>query len=161
MLKLRTCAQLTFKRRVCLLSLAGYQSHPIGPFINKSSPYRMLPHLHQNIIPQWKHQIQSSKEKAVIIKIEGNQVCIEKLRYVFLTTYALSKTKHPNIHITKPMTLRVLRPIKLNLLDIWSILNQLLLPRINFLKHPWQINKKPSKLKQRTKSNTIMQSREN
>jgi hypothetical protein len=107
MLKLGACAQLTIKRRFCLLSLAGYQSHSIGPFINKSSPYRMLPHLHQNIILQWKHQIQSSKEKAVIIKIEGGQVSIEKLRYVFLTTYALSKTKHPNIHITKRMTLRV------------------------------------------------------
>ena len=106
----------------------GYQSHSIGPFINKSSPHRMLPHLHQNIIPQWKHQIQSSKEKAVIIKIEGDQVSIEKLRYVFLTTYALNKTKHPNIHITKPMTLRVLRQIKFNLIDIQSVSNQLLLP---------------------------------
>ena len=51
-------------------------------------------------------------------QIEGGQVSIEKLRYVFLTIYTLSKTKHPNIHITKPMTLRVLRQIKLNLLDI-------------------------------------------
>ena len=71
MLKLEACTQLTIKRRFCLLSLAGYQSHPIGPFINKSSPHRMLPHLHQNIIPQWKQQIQSSKEKAVVIKTEG------------------------------------------------------------------------------------------
>ena len=97
--------------------------------------HRMLPHLHQNIIPQWKHQIQSSKEKTVIIKIKGGQVSIEKLRYVFVTAYALSKTKHPNIHITKRMKLRVLRQIKFNLIDIQSVLNQLLLPRINFLKH--------------------------
>ena len=147
MLKLGACTQLTIKRRFCLLSLAGYQSHFIGPFINKSSPHRMLPHLHQNIIPQWKHQIQSSKEKPIIIKIEGGQVSIEKLRYVFLTTYALSKTKHPNIHITKHMKLRVLRQIKFNLIDIQSVLNQLLLPRINFLKHSWHINKKAIKTK--------------
>jgi hypothetical protein len=61
---------------------------------------------------------------------------IEKLRYMFLTTYALSKTKHPNIHITKHMKLRVSQKIKFNLLNIQSILNQLPLPRINFLKHP-------------------------
>ena len=69
-------------------------------------------------------------------QIEGGQISIEKLRYVFLTIYTLSKTKHPNIHITKPMTLRVLRQIKLNLLDIRSILNQLPLPKINLLKKP-------------------------
>ena len=104
MLKLGACAQLTIKRIFCLLSLAGYQSHPIGPFINKSSPHKMLPHFHQNIIPQWKHQIQSSKEKAVIIKIGGGHVIIEKLRYVFLTTYFLSKKKQPNIHIDRKST---------------------------------------------------------
>jgi hypothetical protein len=71
MLKLGACTQLTIKIRLCLLSLAGYQSHSIGPSINKSPLQKMLPHLHQNIIPQWKHQIQSSKKKAVIIKIEG------------------------------------------------------------------------------------------
>ena len=123
------------KKRSFLLSLVGCQSHPIGPFINKSSPHRMLSHVYQNTIPQWKHETQSSKEKAVIIK-KGGQVSIEKLRYVFLTTYALSKTKHPNIHITKPLTLRVLRQIKFNLIDIQNLLNQPLLPRINFLKHP-------------------------
>jgi hypothetical protein len=135
MLKLEACAQLRIKRRSCLLSLAGCQSHSIRPSINRRPLHRMLPHLHQNIIPQWTHQTQSSKEKAVIIK-KGGQVSIEKLRYVFLTTCALSKIKHPNIHITKPLTLRVLRQIKFNLIDIQNLLNQPLLPRINFLKHP-------------------------
>jgi hypothetical protein len=136
MLKLGACAQLTIKKRSCLLSLASCQSHPIGPSINKSLLQRMLSHLHQNITPLWKHQTQSSKEKFIIIKREEGQVSIEKLRYVFLTTYALSKTKHPNIHITKPMTLWILRQIKFNLIDIQSILNQLPLPKINLLKQP-------------------------
>ena len=93
LLMLTACAQLTIKRKVYLLSLAGYQSHPIGPFINKSSPHRILSHLHQNTIPQWKQETQSFKEKAVIIKRVRGQVSTEKRRYVFLTTYALSKTK--------------------------------------------------------------------
>jgi hypothetical protein len=115
----------------------------IGPSIHKSPLQKMLPHFHQNTIPQWKHETQSSKGKVVIIKRERGQVSTEKPRYVFLTTYALSKTKkkkhfktYPNIHIIKLMTLRVLRQIKLNLLDIRSILNQLSLPKINLLKQP-------------------------
>jgi hypothetical protein len=71
----------------------------------------------------------------------SNHICLkqDKAKRVFQT--------YPNIHITKPMTFRVLRQIKFNLIDIQSVLNQLLLPRINFLKHPWHINKKVIKTK--------------
>ena len=43
---------------------------------------------------------------------------------------------YPNFHTTKHMTLRVLWQIKLKFLDIWSISNQLSLPKINLLKQP-------------------------
>ena len=66
----------------------------------------------------------------------SNHICLKQDKTKkFFQTYL-------NIHIIKPMTLRVLRQIKLNLLDIRSILNQLPLPKINLLKQPWHINKR-------------------
>ena len=59
----------------------------------------------------------------------SNHTCLKQDKKKKLKTY-------PNFHTTKCMTLRVLWQIKLNFLNIQSMLNQFMLPRINLLKHP-------------------------
>ena len=61
---LRACTQLIIERKevVCCL-LQVVKVIPLDHSSNRRPLQKMLPHLHQNTIPQWKHQTQSSKEK--------------------------------------------------------------------------------------------------
>ena len=163
MLKLRACAQLTIKRRFCLLSLAGYQSHSIGPFINKSSPpqnvatyslkYHSPMETPNSILQGKSHHHQNRKRPGMYWKAKvrvSNHICLKQDK--------TPQHSHNETHETQGLATNQIQPYRHP-----KHTEPTSAPRINFLKHLWHINKKAikTKTKNHIKHHTTMNSWEN